>query len=78
MEGGASPMRVLLLQGEFESWYTLPTGVRTYTVKFPGPDPFTETHVSVLPQVGEATLEDLRPEELVHLQMAGFKVRDVV
>ena len=47
-------MRVLLLQGEFEGWYTLPTGVRTYTVKFPGPDPFTETHVSVLPQVGEA------------------------
>ena len=45
---------VMALEGQFTGWYNMPGKDRTFTVKFSGPDPYTETHASVLAYVGRA------------------------
>lgn len=46
---------VMVLEGEFDGWFTPPMSTnRTFTVKFPGPKPYTETYASVMEYVAEA------------------------
>lgn len=45
---------VMALEGKFTGWYTLPYSGTTYIVNNPGPQPYTETHTSILAYVAQA------------------------